>query len=220
MPSRQSHGSGLFLGAALGLAALVMSLWLMLLTTAGGFLGGIVPPAACRPSGVVKAVVMRWAPCGNPASAAPVIPGPHAVLLPGGAAAAPRAAPASVRAVIAAGNQIAGSPYVYGGGHGVPLNTVAASYDCSSSVEHLLYGGGLLPATADMSSAGLMSWGRPGPGRWITIYANATHVFMYVAGLRWDTYNAGGPGDGSTGIGWHPLVRSDAGFVVRHPAGL
>jgi hypothetical protein len=43
---------------------------------------------------------------------------------------------------------------------------------------------------------------------------------MYVAGLRWDTWNAAGAGDGSDGIGWHPLVRSDAGFVARHPAGL
>jgi hypothetical protein len=45
-------------------------------------------------------------------------------------------------------------------------------------------------------------------------------VFMYVAGLRWDTSNAAGAGDGSTGIGWHPLIRSAAGFVPRHPEGL
>ena len=64
------------------------------------------------------------------------------------------------------------------------------------------------------------SWGLPGPGRWVTIYASPTHVFMYVAGLRWDTHDAAGPGDGSNGIGWHPLVRGDAGFVVRHPPGL
>ena len=62
--------------------------------------------------------------------------------------------------------------------------------------------------------------GSPGPARWVTIYASATHVFMYVAGLRWDTWNAAGPGDGSDGIGWHPLARSDVGFVVRHPPGL
>jgi hypothetical protein len=45
-------------------------------------------------------------------------------------------------------------------------------------------------------------------------------VFMYVAGLRWDTHDAAGPGDGGAGIGWHPLVREAAGFVVRHPVGL
>ena len=54
----------------------------------------------------------------------------------------------------------------------------------------------------------------------MTIYASYEHVFMYVAGLRWDTHNAAGPGDGSTGIGWHPLIRSSAGFVARHPVGL
>ena len=43
---------------------------------------------------------------------------------------------------------------------------------------------------------------------------------MYVAGLRWDTHDAAGPGDGSSGIGWHPLVRISDGFVPRHPAGL
>jgi hypothetical protein len=153
-------------------------------------------------------------------TAAPVTTGPRAQLLPGGAAAAPVSAPAAVSAIIAAGNQIAGKPYVYGAAHGAPLNLVAAAYDCSSSVAHLLYGGGLLPVGADMTSGEFESWGLPGPGRWITTYANATHVYMYVAGLRWDTWNAAGAGDGSDGIGWHPLVRSSAGFVVRHPPGL
>jgi hypothetical protein len=146
--------------------------------------------------------------------------GPRAQLLSDGQAAAPADAPAAVRGIIAAGNQIAGKPYLYGGGHGVPLNQVASTYDCSSSVEHLLYGGGLLPADYDAVSGTLESFGLPGPGRWVTIYASADHVFMYVAGLRWDTHNAAGPQDGSTGIGWHPLVRSAAGFVVRHPVGL
>jgi hypothetical protein len=38
--------------------------------------------------------------------------------------------------------------------------------------------------------------------------------------MRWGTHDAAGPGDGSNGIGWHPLVREDSGFVVRHPPGL
>ena len=54
----------------------------------------------------------------------------------------------------------------------------------------------------------------------MTLYANPDHVFMYVAGLRWDTWNAGGAGDGSDGIGWHPRVRDASGFVARHPVGL
>jgi cell wall-associated NlpC family hydrolase len=150
----------------------------------------------------------------------PTTTGPRAELLPSGQAAAPAGAPAAVRGIIAAGNQIAGKPYVYGGGHGLPLDQIAPAYDCSSSVEHLLYGGGLLPVSYDAASGALESFGLPGPGRWVTIYASADHVFMYVAGLRWDTHNAAGPGDGSTGIGWHPLIRESAGFVVRHPVGL
>jgi hypothetical protein len=152
--------------------------------------------------------------------AVPVTGGQRAVLLPDGLAAAPAGAPLVVKEIIAAGNQIAGRPYVYGAAHGVPLSEVAPAYDCSSSVEHLLYGGGLLPVTYGAASGTLESFGQPGPGRWVTIYANPDHVFMYVAGLRWDTHDAAGPGDGSSGIGWHPLVRSSAGFVARHPTGL
>lgn len=150
----------------------------------------------------------------------PVVPGSKAQLLPGGQAASPADAPAAVKEIIAAGNQIVGKPYLYGGGHGLPLDEVAPAYDCSSSVEHLLYGAGLLPVTYSAASGALESFGLPGPGSWVTIYADADHVFMYVAGLRWDTHNAAGPGDGSSGIGWHPLIRSADGFVARHPAGL
>jgi cell wall-associated NlpC family hydrolase len=135
-------------------------------------------------------------------------------------AAAPADAPLAVKEMIAAGNQIAGKPYVYGGGHGLPLDQVGPSYDCSSSVEHLLYGARLLPVSYGGTSGELESYGAAGPGAWVTIYANPDHVFMYVAGLRWDTHDAAGPGDGATGIGWHPLVRSSDGFVSRHPEGL
>jgi hypothetical protein len=148
------------------------------------------------------------------------VAGPHALLQPGGQAVAPDAAPAAVKQIIAAGNQIVAKPYVYGGGHGLALSVIAPAYDCSSSVSHLLWGGGLLGSGDDMTAAEFESWGLPGPGRWVTLYASADHVFMYVAGLRWDTHNAAGPGDGSSGIGWHPLIREADGFVARHPAGL
>ena len=154
------------------------------------------------------------------AGAVELSPGSRARLLPDGQASAPASAPAAIKGIIAAGNQIVGKPYLYGGGHGLALDQVAPAYDCSSSVEHLLYGGGLLPVNYDAPSGSLETFGRPGPGRWVTIYASADHVFMYVAGLRWDTHNAAGPQDGSPGIGWHPLVRSSAGFVARHPEGL
>jgi len=150
----------------------------------------------------------------------PLTPGPRARLLPNGLAAAPRDAPLAVKEMIAAGNQIVGRPYVYGAAHGLPLSQLAPAYDCSSSVEHLLYGARLVPVTDGAASSELESFGAPGLGRWVTLYANADHVFMYVAGLRWDTHDAGGASDGSSGIGWHPEIRSSAGFVPRHPAGL
>ncbi len=162
-------------------------------------------PAACAPDGV---------------TGVPLTDADRAALLSNGLAAAPRDAPLAVKEIIAAGNQIAGKPYLYGGGHGLPLSAIAPAYDCSSSVEHLLYGARLLPVTYGGPSGQLESFGQPGPGRWVTLYASADHVFMYVAGLRWDTHNAAGAGDGSTGIGWHPLIRSSAGFVARHPVGL
>jgi hypothetical protein len=186
---------------------------------AGAVLGQAVPqgaslvPAATDPQ--------------NPSACAPgnvdgvsITPGSRARLLPNGLAAAPQSAPLAVQEMIAAGNQIAGKPYVYGAAHGLPLSTIAPAYDCSSSVEHLLYGAGLLPVTYGGPSGRLESFGESGPGQWVTLYANASHVFMYVAGVRWDTHNAAGTGDGSSGIGWHPLVRSAAGFVARHPPGL
>jgi hypothetical protein len=150
----------------------------------------------------------------------PVTSGDRATLLRNGLAAAPATAPPAVKEIIAAGNQIAGKPYVYGAGHGVALSSIASAYDCSSSVEHLLYGARLVAVSDGAASAALESFGQPGPGRWVTLYASASHVFMYVAGLRWDTHDAAGPGDGSAGIGWHPLVRSSDGFVARHPEGL
>jgi hypothetical protein len=165
---------------------------------------GVVDAAACAPS----------------AAGVALTPGQRAKLLPGGQAAVPASAPAAVRAIIAAGNQIVGRPYVYGGAHGLPLSDIAPAYDCSSSVEHLLYGARLLPVTYGAASSELESFGTAGPGHWVTLYASPDHVFMYVAGLRWDTHDAAGPGDGSGGIGWHPLVRSAAGFVARHPVGL
>jgi hypothetical protein len=166
---------------------------------------GAQDPAACAP--------------GSPAGV-PLTSGDRARLLPNGLAAAPAAAPPAVKEMIAAGNQIAGKPYLYGGAHGLPLSEIAPAYDCSSSVEHLLYGARLLPLTYGAASGTLESFGVSGLGRWVTLYANADHVFMYVAGLRWDTWDAAGPGDGSSGIGWHPLIRSSAGFIARHPSGL
>jgi peptidoglycan hydrolase-like protein with peptidoglycan-binding domain len=125
-----------------------------------------------------------------------------------GTAVAPIDAPVPVRAVIAAANRIAKTPYWWGGGHG---GWSAGGYDCSGSVSYALHGGGLL--AWPLTSGGLMGWGSPGRGRWITVYAHGTHTFMVVAGLRYDT-------SGASPSRWQTGMRSSAGFAIRHPAGL
>ena len=128
-----------------------------------------------------------------------------------GLAVAPANASAAVKAVIAAGNRIAFMPYVYGGGHGTWNDS---GYDCSGSVSYALHFGGLLSSSEDSSE--FESYGSPGRGRWITLWANGGHVYMYVAGLRFDTSAQDWGGNGSR---WTTQGRSSAGFVARHPTG-
>ncbi len=136
--------------------------------------------------------------------------GPAAILT-STLASAPKGAPAAVKAAIAAANSITTTPYVWGGGHG---SFYSYGYDCSGAVSFALYGAGLLGTP--LTSSSLESYGEPGPGRWITIYANATHTYMTIAGLRFDT--AGNP-DGVSGPRWHSEPPYPDGFVVRHPVG-
>jgi peptidoglycan hydrolase-like protein with peptidoglycan-binding domain len=116
--------------------------------------------------------------------------------------------PSAVNGVIAAANQIATRPYVYGGGHG---SFTSSGYDCSGSVSYALHGGGLLSSPEDSSA--LMSYGSPGPGKYITIYSNPGHVYMVVNGRRFDT-------SGASPSRWQANDRSSGGYVVRHPDGL
>jgi septal ring factor EnvC (AmiA/AmiB activator) len=139
---------------------------------------------------------------------APLNPGQEAQVINESEASAPASAPQAVKDVIAAGNAIATTPYVWGGGHG---SFESSGYDCSGAVSYALHGGGFLESPLD--STGLETWGEPGPGQWITVYANSGHAWMVVAGIAFDT--VGGPGPR-----WHdPWVDSPEGFVVRHPAG-
>jgi cell wall-associated NlpC family hydrolase len=137
--------------------------------------------------------------------------GQAAAVMPDGTAVAPITAPQVVAAVIQAGNEIARTPYKWGGGHGAWADT---GYDCSGSVSFALAGAGLLDRP--LTSGALMSYGAPGPGRWVTIYANGGHTFMVVAGLRFDTSGRSGP----RGTRWQPALRQTGGFVARHPPGL
>jgi cell wall-associated NlpC family hydrolase len=136
--------------------------------------------------------------------------GSTAALTGDGLAIAPLGAPPVVQAVIQAGNQIARLPYRYGGGHATWIDT---AYDCSASISFAFAAAGMI--SAPMVSGELAQWGDPGPGRWITIYANGGHTFMFVAGLRFDT-----GGLGATGSRWQATSRGTAGFAVRHPPGL
>jgi peptidoglycan hydrolase CwlO-like protein len=124
-------------------------------------------------------------------------------------ASAPESAPAQVKGAVAAANAIAMTPYIWGGGHG---SFESSGYDCSGAVSYALHGGGLLESPLD--STGLETWGEPGPGKWITVYANAEHAWMIIGGLAFDT--VGGPGPR-----WHSSpVDSPEGFIARHPPGL
>lgn len=136
---------------------------------------------------------------------------PDAAILLTGVALPPPAAPEAVKGVINAANTIVGRPYVWGGGH---ASFYSNSYDCSGSVSFALFGGGLIPRP--LTSGELEHWGAPGPGKWITVYANAGHTFAEIAGLRWDTVGD----EQGTGPRWHLATNSTAGFVVRHPPGL
>ena len=132
-----------------------------------------------------------------------------------GLATAPPAAPNKLVAIIQAANAVARKPYVYGGGHGRFAGEVFSdsAYDCSGSVSYALAAAGLLDSPMDSSS--LARFGKPGPGKWVTIFANGGHAWMTVAGLRFDT-----SGRDKHGSRWQADARSTAGFTVRHPPGL
>jgi hypothetical protein len=135
----------------------------------------------------------------------------QATFVPGGLAIAPIGAPGPVQAVINAGNEIARLPYRFGGGHGTFEDS---QYDCSGSLSFVLAAAGLLNTT--VTSGELMTWGAAGPGKWITIFANQGHTFMYVAGLRFDTVALA-----QTGSRWSNRSATEReGFSIRHPPGL
>jgi cell wall-associated NlpC family hydrolase len=133
-----------------------------------------------------------------------------------GLAIIPDTAPHKLVALMHAANDVARKPYVYGGGHGRNAGEIWAdsAYDCSGSVSYALAAAGYLDGPE--TSGTLMSFGKSGPGKWVTIYANAGHAFMVVAGLRFDT-----SGRQVTGTRWQDAkARSYTGFTIRHPTGL
>jgi cell wall-associated NlpC family hydrolase len=191
------------LGAARKTPALRFFLALAVLAAA---LAAVAAPAgATTPGGLTTTTPEPEAPTG------PETGPPGKAMLVDGRAIPPINAPPAVKQVIAAANKIRTKPYIWGGGH---ASFASTGYDCSGSVSFALHGGHFLESP--LPSGPMESWGEEGPGRWITVWANAGHAYAEIAGYRWDT---SGDEGGETGPRWHAELRDNIGFVARHPAG-
>ena len=129
-----------------------------------------------------------------------------------GTAVAPADAPANNQAAIAAGNAIHTFPYRWGGGHRSFTDT---GYDCSGAVSYVLHAAGFL-SSPEPSGPLASSWGIPGRGRWITVFANASHAYMMVAGLRFDTSAVGERLNQGSGPRWRRTKRKAAGYTAKY----
>jgi hypothetical protein len=163
-----------------------------------------------RPSLLALVVVLLFTGCESPSYVYRYVPGKTAAL-EGSYAVPPPAAPERVKVAIAAANRIAGSPYRSGGGHG---RIDDGSYDCSGATSYVLRAAGLMDDS--MPSTGFRRYGQSGEGEWISIYARRGHVFLVLAGLRYDT---GWHGQ-EEGPRWTKRSRPANGAVIRHPADL
>jgi hypothetical protein len=191
--SRSHHAS-----RRLGLAGLVFAAALIASAPAAGQIDGTTTTAE------------PGAPVGSSSG-----PTTSATVLPGGKASIPASAPYSVVRAIQAANRIHRRTYIWGGGH---RSFKAKGYDCSGAVSYVLHAAGVL--SAPLVSGQLASWGVSGPGSWITVFANRTHTYMYIAGLRYDTSPLGESVDQGRGPRWRYTLRTGTGFAVRHYAGL
>ena len=145
----------------------------------------------------------------------PVAPSGTARIQSDGTAIPPANAPRAVRKAINAANRIHKRPYIWGGGH---RSFKSRGYDCSGAVSYVLHAAGLL--RSPMASGPLMRWGGPGIGSWITVYANAGHAWMTVAGLRFDTSGAGESLNQGSGPRWRFNMRAATGYTTRFSPGL
>ena len=204
--------------------------------------GQCCPGALTARAGSAPASAGAGGGCASLVDSVAPVPGKVAVILPNGLARPPAQAPIQVQAMVAAGDRIVHFAYSYGGAHGDPAQTMSQTnpdpaavpgseenggpgYDCSSATSYVLWGGGfgqtLLAGGVDVSGA-MESIGDPGPGRWVTFYANAGHAYIEVAGIYLDTAAGIGrpPNPPSTGPRWTPVGTGPAGFIARHPPGL
>jgi cell wall-associated NlpC family hydrolase len=178
-------------------AGLTLACALAIAAPASAQTGGTPPPGSTTTS---------------PTTTTPTGPPGKATLTTKGKAIPPADAPYQVQAAIAAGNQIRKMPYRWGGGH---ASFYDSGYDCSGAVSYVLHGAGLM--TSPMPSGPMASsWGSYGRGRWITVYANASHVYMVVAGLRFDTSAVGESVRSGSGPRWRATKRKPTGYVPRY----
>jgi hypothetical protein len=183
----------------LALAGLTALFALAAAVPASAQTGGTPPPGSSEPSS---------------ATPAPTGPPGKAKLRKDGTAVAPANAPPAVQSAIAAGNAIRTMPYRWGGGHRSFSDT---GYDCSGAVSYVLNAAGML--ASPLPSGPLMSWGLPGKGYWISVFSNPSHVYMKVAGLRFDTSAVGEKVTQGSGPRWRRSKRKATGYVVRHYQG-
>jgi hypothetical protein len=145
----------------------------------------------------------------------PTAPTGMATLLPNGKAVAPADAPVAVQNAIRAANRLRKKPYIWGGGH---RRWKSRGYDCSGAVSYVLHAAGLLSRPL-VSGQLARSWGAPGLGTWITVYANRAHTFMTIAGLRYDTSAVGESLNQGSGPRWRMTLRSGSGYAARYYPG-
>ena len=184
-----------------------------------GLAGALLPgaliaagSATAQTTGTTNATPVPGAPAGAPVTSSPAN---VATILPNGKARPPAGAPYSVVRAIKAANKIHRKTYIWGGGH---RSFKAKGYDCSGAVSYVLHAAGVL--SSPLVSGQLAFWGSPGPGSWITVFANRTHTYMVIAGVRYDTSPRGESVDQGRGPRWRFTLRTPTGFAIRHWIGL
>src|SRR5215208_366398 len=146
----------------------------------------------------------------------PAPAGTTAALNPAGSATAPAGAPKPVRKAINAANRIRTRPYIWGGGH---RSFKSRGYDCSGAVSYVLHAAGLLRRPMVSGALGTR-WGAPGIGQWITVYGSPSQAYMVVAGLRFDTSQAGDSLSQGSGPRWRTTLPTAGGYSSRFSPGL
>lgn len=118
-------------------------------------------------------------------------------------------------------------PYLWGGGHGTNgLSNVkkgGPGLDCSGSTCWVLKQAGMFPGSSAIVSGELEKFGEAGKGKEMTVWANATHVFIEfnIPGHGRAQMNTNGPSNGarlytlSETMTFNPDPEKE-GFIPRH----